>query len=184
MCRVLHHPSWANTVNTHYNKIKTIVCARQGSFAGCCYTPAMVLTYIATPLATQGHEEREQREQDLLVAQSASKLVSQRPGRTQTRNSRHAMALIRFRVVAQPVCGEARPVSNRHNIPQHVKQTQHAALVSATPNTACEPKDSMSAYLSIYLSIYLSPTRSPGPSLTNSTQCAPESTLKSRVVWM
>jgi len=133
MCRVLHHPSWANTVNTHYNKIKTIVCARQGSFAGCCYTPAMVLTYIATPLATQGHEEREQREQDLLVAQSASKLVSQRPGRTQTRNSRHAMALTRFRVVAEQACGEARPVSNSHKMPQHVKEAQDAALVSATP---------------------------------------------------
>jgi len=69
------------------------------------------------------------------VAQSASKLVSQRPGRTQTRNSRHAMALIRFRVVAQPVCGEARPVSNRPNMPQHVKQTQHATTCQT--DTTC-----------------------------------------------
>ena len=114
MCRVLHHPSWANTVNTHYNKIKS------------CYTPAIVLTFFATPLATHGHEEREQREQDLLVAQSASKLVSQRPGRTQTRNSRHAMALTRFRVLAEQACGEARPVSNSYNMPQHVKEAQHA----------------------------------------------------------
>ena len=107
------------------------------------------------------------------MAQSASKLVSQRPGRTQTRNSRHAMALIRFRVVAQPVCGEARPVSNRPNMPQHVKQTQHATtcqtdttchnmsnrqsmpllcqqhqILHVSLKTPCQP-----IYLSIYLSI-------------------------------